>query len=61
MGDQQEAGAGQVMMNLPPKIDIANADQVSDQLTAMLGPGVRVVIATTSGSGRPRRPMSVSC
>ena len=48
MGDQQEAGAGRVVVNLPSAIDIANADQVSDQLTAMLGPGVRVVIADLS-------------
>ena len=50
MGDQQQAGAGRVVANLPPEIDIANADQVSDQLTAMLGPGVRVVIADLSGT-----------
>ena len=48
MGDQQEAGAGQVVVNLPPEIDIADADQVSDQLTARLGPGVRVMIADLS-------------
>jgi anti-anti-sigma factor len=49
MGNQQEAGAGRVVVNLPPEIDIADADQVSDQLTAKLGPGVRV-IADLSGT-----------
>jgi anti-sigma B factor antagonist len=50
MGDQQEAGAGRVVVNLPPAIDIANGNQVNDQLTAMLGPGERVVIADLSGT-----------
>lgn len=50
MGNQQDAGAGRVVVNLSPEIDIADAGQVSDLLTAMLGRGVRVVIADLSGT-----------
>jgi anti-sigma B factor antagonist len=48
--NDQAAQVVPVVVVLPPEIDVTNADQVYEQLTAAFGPGVGMVVADMTGT-----------
>jgi len=50
MATTQVAEAWPVLVTLPAHIDITNADNVREQVSAALKPGVRIVVADMTGT-----------